>query len=319
MKITRLHRAAILIIMMVFTSIYVWLTWSYDSRRFGLEELGSVAIMLVGACFCIYSMKFGLKRVLSTALIVLGIYVFAKVALMLTMDPEIAPTLGIVIGTGAVCAVSILFGITIWLGYDYNIIRVRLCMLIIAATAAVMWCFIEGRFATDIPSWLNEAHVYFVVIFLSLSFVLVTMDPSLELPTMASGAKDNIASMRRRMISIDDAYMLRTEADSIKKHIDSKDPEPLDITVRSNDSVSFRMIFKNKENGEHIVEIRDTSKIFVSTLFSVVYNDVVFGEDHIAFYGNYGHSIKVLVFDEIQENMNLPMIFGHQLDIQKKE
>ena len=318
MKITRMHRAVFLILMMVFTSFYVWLTWSHDVRLFSFEELICVAIMLIGACYCIHGMKFGLKRMLSRALIVLGIYVFAKVALMLTMDPGIAPTLGIVIGTGCLSAVSILLGVTIWLGYDYNIIRVRMCMLIIAATAGVM-CFVEGRFATDVSSWLDVAHIYFVVILLSLAFAFVTMDPSMDIPTMASGAKDNIVSMRRRMISVEDAYILRTEADSIRKHIDSKEPEPLDITVRSNDSMQFRLVFRNKENGERIVEVRDMGKVFVSTLFSVIYSDVVFGEDHISFYGEKGRSLKVLVFDEEQENMNLPMIFGRQLNIQKKD
>ena len=67
-----------------------------------------------------------------------------------------------------------------------------------------------------------------------------------------------------------------------------------------------------------LLEVRDLDKIFMSTLLTMKFNQAVFADDHVSFYGDNGKAMKILVYDEIQENMNLPLIFGHELNIQKK-
>ena len=124
--------------------------------------------------------------------------------------------------------------------------------------------------------------------------------------------------MRRRVVCTDDAYILTSDVEALKKHIDSAGKEPMEIYVRSNDFLSFNIIITNKDNGEHLLEIRDLERIFMSTLIAMKFTQVVYADDHITFYSDCGNAIKILVFDEIQENMNLPLILGHQIDIRQK-
>lgn len=87
--------------------------------------------------------------------------------------------------------------------------------------------------------------------------------------------------------------------------------------VRNNDYLSFRAIIANKD-GEKTLEIRDQEKILIPTLYTMRFNEAVFADDHVTFYGFNGDAIKILVFDKIQPNKNLPMLFGRELNIQKK-
>lgn len=319
MKITRMHRALLLMIAMIGVSLYAWLVLGKD-HLFEAQELVSLAVMVVGVLCCVYSMKYGLKRVLLIAMIVLGVYLTVKIGLMTLLGDD--TPLAFFLIAAALGAVSVILGVTIWLGYDYNIIRVRLCMLILAIGSAVM-LIVDARLCMiDNPDWVGmwweDAHFLIAVGVISTVVVFVTMDPSMEMPTMASGAKDNIIAMRRRMVCTDDAYMLTSEAEALKQHIDSNNKEPIEILVRSREFLSFNLVATNKDNGEHLLEIRDLEKIFMSTLLTMKFNQAVFSDDHVSFYGDNGKAMKILIYDEIQENMNLPLIFGHELNIQKK-
>ncbi|MBQ7700908.1 MAG: hypothetical protein IJT54_00740 [Candidatus Methanomethylophilaceae archaeon] len=315
MKITRLHRALFLIVMMIAVAIYFWLIWSEDGKLFSAQELISLATMIIGALCCVYSMRYGLKRVLSISMIVLGLYVIVKIGLMTLDGSQSLSSLIIAVALGGV---SILLGLTIWLGYDYNVIRIRMCMLVVAVVCIAL-AIVEARLVMDFDAWWEDAHLFIALCLISSAVVFVTMDPSMEMPTMASGAKDNIIAMRRRMVCTDDAYMLTTEAKDLKKHIDSNGKESMEILVRSNDYLSFNLIVTNKDKGEHLLEIRDLKKIFMSTLLTMKFNQAVFADDHVSFYGDDGKAMKILIYDHILENMNQPLIFGRELNIQKKD
>ncbi|MBR4244073.1 MAG: hypothetical protein IKQ14_01575 [Candidatus Methanomethylophilaceae archaeon] len=314
MKITRLHRAIILMIAMAVTGFHIWLFRpTVDPLEF--QEIFCFIVMLAGVGCCAYSMKFGLKRVLSVAMIVLGVYLSVRVGVMMFIDggDSLAAFL-LALGLGLV---SCLLGFTIWLGYEYNIVRVRMCMLIIMAGSVVVM-LLEGWLTSDFNLWLEDAHLYIILTVLSGSVVFVTMDPSMDLPTMATGAMDNIIAMRRRLICTEDAYILSSDEAALKQHIDSGSKEPIEVLVRSNDSLSFNLILISNDDGEHLIELRDLQKIFMPTLHTMKFTQVVFADDHVTFYDDNGVSMKILVFEQIQENMNLPLIFGRELNIQKK-
>jgi hypothetical protein len=195
-------------------------------------------------------------------------------------------------------------------------------MMILAIGSAVM-LIVDARLCMiDNPDWVGmwweDAHFLIAVGIISIVILFVTMDPSMEMPTMASGAKDNIIAMRRRMVCTDDAYILTSEAEALKQHIDSNGKEPIEILVRSREFLSFNLVATNKDNGEHLLEVRDLDKIFMSTLLTMKFNQAVFADDHVSFYGDNGKAMKILIFDQVQENMNLPLILGRELNIQKK-
>ena len=314
MKITRLHRSVILMTAMLAMGIYSFFVLP-GVNRYDIFDFVPLAVMVLGVLCCAYSMRYGLKRVLSVAMIVLGVYLMVKIAAMvLAGDGQDLSSFLLAVAMGSV---SILLGFTIWLGYDYNVIRVRLFMLVMVIGCAVM-IIIEGRFSPDYAVWWDNSHTLLMVAILSGTVVFATMDPSMDLPTMGSGVKDNIIAMRRRVVCTDDAYILASDVEALKKHIDSADKEPMEILVRSNDFMSFNLIITNKDNGEHLLEIRDLERIFMSTLIAMKFTQVVYAEDHITFYSDYGNAIKILVFDEVQENMNLPLIFGREIDIRQK-
>lgn len=315
MKITRLHRAVLLMTAMLAMGIYVFFALPGE-KKYDANDIVPLMAMVLGVLCCAYSMRYGLKRVLSTAMVVLGIYLMIKIgSLVLTGDGLMLSSFILAVAMGGV---SVLLGFTIWLGYDYNVIRVRLCMLIMTIGCALM-LIIEGRFYSDFGDWWNESHLFLAVGILSGIVVFVTMDPSMDLPTLGSGAKDNIVAMRRRVVCTDDAYILTSDVEALKKHIDSAGKEPMEIHVRSNDFLPFNIIITNKDNGEHLLEIRDLERIFMSTLIAMKFTQVVYADDHVTFYSDCGNAIKILVFDEIQENMNLPLILGHQIDIRQKK
>ena len=315
MKITRLHRAIFLMATMLFMGIYVFFTLPGE-KKFDIYDFLPLAVMMIGVLCCAYSMRYGLKRVLSVTMVVLGVYLMMKVGTMVIAGD--GHTLTSFVLAVAMGGLSVLLGATIWLGYDYNVIRVRLCMLIVLIGCAVM-IIIEGRYATDAGMWWDNSHLFLAIGVLSGAVVLVTMDPSMDLPTLGSGVKDNILSMKRRVISTDDAYILTSDVEAIRKHIDSAEKEPMEVLVRSNNFMSFNIIVTNKDNGEHLLEIRDLEKIFLSTLIAMRFTQVAYAEDHITFYSDCGNATKLLVFDEIQENMDLPLILGHQIDIRQKK
>lgn len=314
MKITRFHRALLLMIAMVIAGFHIWIFWpANDPLEF--QEIFCFIVMLAGVACCAYSMRFGLKRVLSVAMIVLGVYLTVRVGVMMFIDGgDSLVAFLLALGLGLV---SCLLGFTIWLGYEYNIIRVRMCMLLIAAGSIVL-LFLEGWLTMDVSLWWEDAHLFIILTILSGAVVFVTMDPSMDLPTMATGAMDNIIAMRRRLICTYDAYILSSDEEALKQHYESCSKEPIEVLVRSNDSLSFNLIVTNKDNGEHFVEIRDLEKIFMPTLHTMKFSQAAFADDHVTFYDDNGVSMKILVFEQIQENMNLPLIFGHELNIQKK-
>ena len=87
MKITRLHRAIILMIAMAVTGLHIWLFRpTVDPLEF--QEIFCFIMMLAGVGCCAYSMKFGLKRVLSVAMIVLGVYLSVRVGVMMFIEAE---------------------------------------------------------------------------------------------------------------------------------------------------------------------------------------------------------------------------------------
>ena len=314
MKITRLHRAVILMLTMLFVGIYFWFTLSGDNK-FDVYDLIPLATMVVGVIICSYATQYGLKSTLSVAMAVLGVYLIMKIMFMVVAEE--GQGFASFVMAVALGSVSILLGLTIWLGYEYNVVRVRLCMLIIAIGCGVM-IIIEGRFTSELSVWWENSHMCIVVALLSLAVVFVTMDPSMEIPTMGSGAKDNIISMRRRMVCTDDAYILTSEANALKKHIDSNNEGPMEVLVRSNNHLSFVLIITNEDNGEHLLEVRDLERIFMSTLITMRFTQFVLADDHITFFNDHGNAMKILVFDKILDNMSLPLIFGRQLNIQKK-
>ena len=314
MTITRLHRAVLLMTMMAAASVYLWVFWSEEGKLFSISEIASLATMLIGIACCAYSMRYGLKRVLTIALIVLGAFVIVKFGLLTLEGSHTVASALMALGFGGV---SVLFGLAIWLGYEYNVVRVRMCMLILAIGCLAM-TIIDARVYMDFDKWWLEDHLYIVLCLLASSFIFVTMDPSMELPTMTTGAWDNIVSMTRRMISTDDAYMLTSDAEALRKHIESAVGEPLEILVRSNDFLSFNLVVTNKGVGDHLAEVRDLEKIFMPTLLTMRFNQAVFADDHVSFFGDNGKAMKILVFDQVKENMNQPMIFGRELNIIKK-
>ena len=314
MKITRLHRALILMITMLAMGIYIWLGLAGE-KVFEVQELLSLAVMVIGVLCCAYSMRHGLKHLLSVAMIVLGVYLIVKIGLMVAVGDEMPIAMFLL--AVAFGGLSVMLGITIWLGYDYNIIRVRLSMLIVALACLVL-LIVEARATLDFDLWWEDAHVLIALTILSGVVVFVTMDPSMDLPTLASGSKDNIIAMRRRMVCTDDAYILSSDAEALKQHIESDGKESMEVLVRSNNYLSFNLITTKKDNGEHLLEVRDLEKIFMSALLTMKFNQAVFADDHVSFYGDNGKAMKILVFDKVQENMNLPLIFGHELNIQKK-
>ncbi len=314
MKVLRLHRAILLMAMMLFMGLYVWITLSGDNKL-DIYDLIPLGTMVIGVLVCAYSMKYGLKSMLSVAMGVLGVYLIVKIGLMvLAGEGQSYASFLVALALGGV---SILLGLTIWLGYDYNVIRIRLCMLIIAIGCGVS-LIVEGRFASELSVWWENIHLFVALALLSGAVIFVTMDPSMELPTMGSGAKDNIISMRRRMVCTDDAYMLTSDAKALKKHIDSDRDGSMEVLVRSNNYLSFNLIITNRDDGEHLLEVRDLEKIFMSTLISMRFTQFVLADDHITFYSDCGNAVKIIIHDEIQENMNLPLIFGRQLNVQKK-
>ena len=315
MRITRLHRAAILMVTMLAMGIYVFFSLP-GHDKYDIYDIAPLAVMVIGVLCCAYSMRYGLKRVLSTSMVVLGLYLIVKIGATALAGDD-GQTLSSFLLAVAMGGVSILLGFTIWLGYDYNIIRTRLCMLIMAAGCAVM-LIVEARFSTSLGEWWDYSHLLIAVGILSGTVIFVTLDPSMDLPTLGSGAKDNIVAMRRRMVCTDDAYMLTSDVKALKQHIDSAGKEPMGFLVRSNNHLPFNLIITNKDNGEHLLEIRDLERIFMSTLIAMKFAQVVYADDHVTFYSDCGNAVKILVYDEIQENMDLPLILGHQIDIRQK-
>ena len=312
MKITRFHRAMILIGMMIITSLYLWLTWS-SHKLFCFEEILSLAIMFTGVGVCVYSMRYGLKHVLSSAVFTIGLYTIVK---SFTLEPwEESFTIIVAACFIFVGFIAMALGISIWLGYKFNIVRVRMCMIIIAA-ACFLTLIAEARMNMDFALWWEDAHFYIMVMLLSSTFAFVTLDPSMELPSIVNGVQDDIKAKKRRLICTRDAYILTSDSESIQHYLESNIDEPIEILVRSQEFISFRLIIEKDMDGK-VLKIRDLDRIFMPVLFTMRFNELITSADHITFFGDDGHFVRLIVLDEVQENMNLPKIFGRELNLSK--
>ncbi|AGI47929.1 hypothetical protein TALC_00934 [Thermoplasmatales archaeon BRNA1] len=308
MNITRFQKAIFLVFMMLVTGTAFWL-FNDDRDVHNIISICGFAIMVAGSVLILYEMERSLKDSLAMASMVLGIYLFVMFSPNLLSDISISfiISMALMMAGGAV----FVFGINLWCGSDYNIVRIRVYSLAVMAGSGVQIYFMYV-FRHGYVSWLEQSWEMWVIFLLALSFLLVAMDSSLGFVGTMRSIRHSLKAITRRMDVVGDAYILEEDAKQIEAIVSEKKGS-VETVLRSND-YGNRPMSVTAEDGKVRLGISSEHHVYADPVILMDVESFVRTDAYLRMFSPEGRRIRIMVFDYVQEDMSKPLLFGREFD-----
>lgn len=289
--------------------------WFIDAMNVGpLSPCAIIplAIMVLGTITCIQSMSVGMKDLISSEAFFFGIYILVRgLAFMDIWELGVFAFGMVLILAGPL---MIVFASSLWAGLDYNNFRIRnVCYTVIALVGVRI--FLTVLFNLEYVMALRCLSDALLLI-VALNIVLLSMDRSVSQSSFIQSVRESTESMAALMYNVDDAYILRSGCQEIHALMDSQSDGQVRLKLLSN-QVRNRMLIFTKTDGILRADLHATGYVHANPIYMMDVRDVVIGERYVTIYSDNGRWLRLLVFENLQEDYTKPKIFGHVIDADK--
>ena len=304
--LSRFSKAILLMITMVLVGISTMSNY-FDNDTANWSIYAAVSLY-IGAAGILVAMRFSLKDALSTSTFFIGVYVILlAVPHIENDDNQIFMAMPMLVSGIAL----IMMSINLWAGYLYNIARLRFLAM---AAAAVAFIILAGALFNDMEliSKSLSMKTMILILALSTSVVIVASDSTLGFVDLNKRNKYNMKVSETSLICVSDAYLLKEDAEKIAGFKDSES-EVTTVILRSNET-GKRPLSLHKIDGN--IRLKIESRVYNRNFDSVLMrlSMITYDGSTVKLFGEHGQCFRIPVYDKVQPNMAMPMIFGKELD-----
>ena len=314
MNISRFNKSIVAITIMLLVGVYYWLLDGWD-EMITLQELIPLAIIIVGTAASLLAMRTSLRDVLSMMCIFIGLYLIAKFITQINSEFDGLFLLSL---SCIVAGIFIsLLGLSLWSGYDFNIVRIRIGAFVILGLGAFYLLYNFHR-RTSILDFFIDNQGMILILLLGISIALIAIDRSLGYSSITTRMKQTVKSAENHMMSLKDAYILRSNVDTIKNLENKEGSGEAHILLMSHDLDERQLVFKkDRSTGTLRMEINAPSHSYINPVITLEVDSIVFDEDHFTVYGKGGKWSRILIHDRIPENFDNPKLFGREINLNR--
>jgi|GEM_PF-2961712 len=310
-KFDRFVKVVFLLVMMAFCAIVFW-RFDKNSDPSSFFSILSVVVMLVGVVLTARMMNKCMKDVLSMACITMGVYMLVRFFPLVMGDGDISAFFAIAYLFIGFAIIG--FGVNLWAGIEFNIVRIRFVALAVMA-AAGGYLYYTYVFRTTRLEWFLEYWYIIPMIVMALALFLVANDKSLGFVGAVTNLRHSVRAVGRRMYAVDDAYILRTQAEEIASIVSSAEGEA-EFPLRSH-TFGNRTMRTFIDEGGPVIAIFAENHVYSDPMIRMRASHVTVRDDHVVIYGEEGYWMRIVLFDELQQDMNKPVLAGRYVDVNK--
>ncbi len=303
------------IFMLAMMLVCAFVFWRYDPAVDPDDPLiiASFIVMLGGVATTALMMNRCMKDVLSFACITIGLYMLVRFAPILFGEGDILAFFAIAYVFIALAIIG--FGVNLWAGIEFNIVRIRFIAL---ATMAASGAFLYFNYVMKVDriTWILENWYVLPLIFMALALFLVANDKSLGFVSATTNLRHSVRATGRRLYAVDDAYIITSQALAIVKMVKAGQGEA-ELLLRSHTFGDRVMKIGTREDGMY-VEINSGNHTYYDPLtrMRIVHASLI-DDKYLRIYGEDGYWMRIIVYDQLQQDMNKPVLGGKYVDVNK--
>jgi len=267
-------------------------------------------IVIFGVFFAFRAMYHSLTDVLAVVCITLGVYMSVWYMLEMVFQLELVFVFSILFFLLGVAVVIV--GVHLWIGYTYNVVRIRLVSLgVVFAVLVVLYFYFIMR--EDLMDWINRAWTRFPILIMGMALFVASSDRTLGFVAAGREIGHTARAIGGRMYIVNDAYLLRVDAEAFAANIQAGKGDMVAV-LRSN-RFGPRRFGLRFEDGKPLMEISRGHHTYADPEVIREVVAVYLRDTEMTVYAAGGHWFRILVFDDVQENFDLPKILGREWDI----
>lgn len=310
-KFDRYAKVIFLFIMMNVCSV-VYCFFDDNTAPTDAANIASVIVMAVGTLVAVRAMDRCMKDVLSCVCVTIGVYMIVKFIPFLFADGDFSALFAIMFLMVGFAVMG--FGINLYAGIEFNIVRIR---FIAVATMAIMGAQLYFHYVLRVSrwEWFLEVWNMFPLLIMAAALFLVANDKSLGFVGATTNIRQSVRAIGRRMHTIDDAYILTREVEQIVSVFETHEGVA-SIAVKSH-TFGDRDMTVSMKDGRVLAEIRAGNHVYGDPLFRFTITHITASEGYVTMYGVDGNWMRLKVFDTLQQDMNKPVLRGQYVDVNK--
>ena len=310
-KFDRFAKVIFLFIMMNVCSV-VYCLFDENSAPTDAANIVSVIVMAVGTVLAVRAMNRCMKDVLSCVCVTIGVYMIVKFIPFLLSDGDISALFSIMFLMVGFAVMG--FGINLYAGIEFNIVRIR---FISVATIAIVGAQLYFHYVFSVSrwEWFLEVWNMFPLLLMAVALFLVANDKSLGFVGAITNIRQSVRAIGRRMHTIDDAYIITREVEHIVRIFETREGE-VSFAMKSHTFGNREMAVSVKD-GRVLAEIKAGNHVYADPMFRFCITHITVSEGYVTMYGEDGNWMRLKVFDTLQQDMDKPVLRGQYVDVNK--
>jgi len=306
---SRFSKALVSVVLIFLGGYGLYLLDGHTGGLLSVEALVPLAVVIIGFVSSLYSLRGGMRDVLSSEAFFLGVYLLIRGLISVFNMDLIAFIDGLVILL--VGPLMIVFASSLWAGYDHNNIRIRYSCLAILALIFIQ-ILLGSLFAEDFGTIYDLMSDCMLAVML-LTIVVMSMDRSISQESLTQSIRESTESLAVHMFSVDDAYILRNGSQQILDLMDSEKDGQVRLNILSS-QMGDRILLLTKQDGQVRMDIHVTGYVHANPLYTRDVRQIVVDDRYMTVYSEDGRWFRLLVFENVQEDFSKAKILGHVID-----